>query len=207
MFSIHTPQGVAYKGPLENLHTVSKVSRSARTRQIEEGGDDSSPHQHAIHEYLDTLKGEHQREPLIHTFQIMTQPVYTIAESLTLEDAWQQFTDSGHQVLPIVKTADKSPDTALSGAIEYKEIAKLMIERRRDESFFRQTVGAFLSSQRRQVIAAAPIAHVRRVASVLVDHDLSALPVVDENNAVIGIVSRTDILRCVVNDPPFTVWC
>jgi CBS domain-containing protein len=35
---------------------------------------------------------------------------------------------------------------------------------------------------------------------------LPGLPVVDEQDAVIGFVSRTDILHAVVADPPLDLW-
>ena len=40
-----------------------------------------------------------------------------------------------------------------------------------------------------------------------VERDDPALPVVDpESHALVGIVSRSDVLRCVVRDPPLTLW-
>jgi CBS-domain-containing membrane protein len=41
----------------------------------------------------------------------------------------------------------------------------------------------------------------------MLEYHVPALPVVDEQSFVlVGIVSRSDILRCVVNDPPLTLW-
>jgi len=47
---------------------------------------------------------------------------------------------------------------------------------------------------------------IRRVARVLLDTGLPGLPVVQDNGQVIGFVSRTDILRAVVADPPLDLW-
>jgi CBS domain-containing protein len=47
---------------------------------------------------------------------------------------------------------------------------------------------------------------IRRVARVLLDTDLPGLPVVDEHGRVIGFVSRSDLLRAMVNDPPLDLW-
>ena len=52
----------------------------------------------------------------------------------------------------------------------------------------------------------APESDLRRVARVLLDTGLPGLPVVDEQGHVTGFVSRSDILRAVVTDPPLDVW-
>jgi len=45
------------------------------------------------------------------------------------------------------------------------------------------------------------------VARVMSEYHVPALPVVDEQtHALVGIVSRGDVLRCVVTDPPLTLW-
>jgi CBS domain-containing protein len=47
---------------------------------------------------------------------------------------------------------------------------------------------------------------LRRVARVLLDTHLPGLPVVAEDGQVTGFISRSDILRAVVHDPPLDLW-
>ena len=57
------------------------------------------------------------------------------------------------------------------------------------------------------VVTADPASDVRRIARVMLEYHVPALPVVDEQtHALVGIVSRGDVLRCVVTDPPLTLW-
>jgi len=44
------------------------------------------------------------------------------------------------------------------------------------------------------------------VARVLLNTGLPGLPVVDDHGQVTGFISRTDILRAVVTDPPLDLW-
>ena len=52
----------------------------------------------------------------------------------------------------------------------------------------------------------SPEAGIRRVAQVLLDTGLPGLAVVDEHGFVIGFVSRSDIIRAVISDPPLDLW-
>ena len=57
-----------------------------------------------------------------------------------------------------------------------------------------------------EVITADPVSDIRRVAQVMREYHLDAVPIVDEQDALTGIVSRSDILRALMNDPPLTMW-
>ena len=66
-----------------------------------------------------------------------------------------------------------------------------------------KTVADVMSNQ---VITADPTSNARRIAKVMMDYHLSALPIVDEHDSLLGLVSRSDILRAVINDPPLSLW-
>jgi len=61
-------------------------------------------------------------------------------------------------------------------------------------------------AMKQEVIAADPVSDIRRVAQVMQEYRLHGVPIVDERDALIGIVSRGDILRAVINDPPLDMW-
>lgn len=50
------------------------------------------------------------------------------------------------------------------------------------------------------VITVTPDSEVREIASLLVEHGISAVPVVDADNRVLGIVSEGDLIRRVESD-------
>jgi len=56
------------------------------------------------------------------------------------------------------------------------------------------------------VITADPVSDIRRVASLMQGFKLHGVPIVDQHDALQGIVSRSDILRAVTNEPPLTMW-
>ena len=56
------------------------------------------------------------------------------------------------------------------------------------------------------VVAATVLTDIRRLARVLLARDVDGVPIVNDNGELIGFVSRGDILRAVVTDPPLSVW-
>lgn len=56
------------------------------------------------------------------------------------------------------------------------------------------------------VTSASAQTDLRRVASVLLDTGLPGVPVVSDEGAVLGFVSRTDLLRALATDPPVDLW-
>jgi CBS domain-containing protein len=56
------------------------------------------------------------------------------------------------------------------------------------------------------VVAAVPLTDIRRIASVMIDHGVDGVPIISEEGRLLGIVSRGDILRAVVTDPPLSLW-
>ena len=56
------------------------------------------------------------------------------------------------------------------------------------------------------VPSVAPDTDIRQLAQVLLDTGLPGLPVVDGQGSLVGFVSRSDILRAMVSDPPLDLW-
>jgi len=56
------------------------------------------------------------------------------------------------------------------------------------------------------VVAAAAITDIRRIAAVMLDHGVDGTPITDEGGRLVGFVSRSDILRAVITDPPLSLW-
>ena len=57
-----------------------------------------------------------------------------------------------------------------------------------------------------ELITADPISDIRRVAKVMLDFNLNAMPIVNQEDELLGIVSRTDILKAVAVRPSIQLW-
>jgi CBS domain-containing protein len=53
---------------------------------------------------------------------------------------------------------------------------------------------------------AAPDAELRAIARVLLEERIGALPIVSEAEGLVGMITRSDILRVMVAHPDFDQW-
>lgn len=56
------------------------------------------------------------------------------------------------------------------------------------------------------MVAVAPVTDIRRIELVMLNMGVDGVPVGGENERLLGFVSRSDLLRAVVKDPPLSMW-
>lgn len=143
------------------------------------------------------------RQPLKLVSEVMTQGAITVAPQTRVNDAWQTMAqhrvaqapvvDDKNQVIGLLMRADMAPLDLLPepGAIQ-QAIA-----------LARRPVSEVMVSP---VATVSADTDLRRVAQVFLDTGLPALPVTDEDGRCSGFISRTDILRAMVAEPPLDLW-
>lgn len=206
MFYVQGIQGRVFSGPLERLDRVNGLARSRPGRAI--AGEDEelgvaapSPYQReeAVSAYRRMLPAEIERGPLYHADQIMSRSVIVVSPERAVADAWRVLRDNRIRQAPVV-----DEDRTLIGLVSERDLLTAVdVED-----------GQIVAARRRQVrdvmttpvVAAAPITDIRRIAAVMLDKGVDGVPVISEAGRIMGFVSRGDILRAVVTDPPLSLW-
>lgn len=212
MFSIYSPEGRTFLGTLEELRRIRKTPAYPRTpakTQSEEhfadhsdsGDGDSVPPKKAISEYNKLLEKAGEREPALHAYQVMSKNVKVVLKDWPLSQALSAFQRYPFQVLPIV-----SPSGELLGSFSRRAFYEYVFEVERKSLDSTRVLDVFLTPES-YVYSAEPVTDVRRIASVLVENKLDAMPVTASSGIILGIVSRTDLLKCLVMEPPLSLWC
>lgn len=206
MFSVHGITGQVFRGSLEHLIQVPGVIRGRYARPIAQDGEElgvevglTDRYTHAAAAYTKMVHPEVDRGPIRHAYQVMTSQVLTLEMTDTVESAWRALTarrvrqapvmDRRRTVIGMVSERDLLTvidwdGTAVTGWLQHR-IADVMAT---------------------PVVCAEPATDIRRIARVLLDTGLPALPIVDGGADLAGIVSRGDILRATVGDPPLSLW-
>lgn len=201
MFAIYDNSGRQFRDTLEQFYKIKKLSAPSNVlninkQQIHERRQHSPASQQAIEAYKASIKLS-AREQVYHVHQVMSSPVMSIDYDTSLETARQRFRQTKIHQMPVLN--------------EHQMVCGIITKHLLQKTLLNQTLG--LTPQRkvsdfmtRQVITADPITDIRRVVKILIDYHLNAMPIVNEQDRLIGIVSRKDILQAVINDPPLNLF-
>lgn len=207
---------------MEELRHVGPVSAVTRSRAVAPIGldpNDQNPsrftdlvpqlltdvaHRTALAAYAQTGNTGQPRHLLTRVDAIMSSPVTTIADTFKVEEAWQVLAqqhlgqapvvDSDGMLVGLLSRADLMRPERLPGPESHALVWRALLM---------QSVAEIMWTP---VPSVAADTDIRRVARVLLDTGLPGLPVVDDHGRVTGFVSRSDILRAVVADPPLDLW-
>ncbi len=227
MFMVYGTSGQLFKGSMEQLRQISGVGALARARRIlpvardghdvteesaatyaglaqHKAGEQDALRSDRLAAYAQTQQGVQQRRPLSLVADVMNRHAITLPDSATVLQAWQVLTEKEIGQAPVVDAHGQ-----LVGLLTRADLLK---PERLPSPESHALVWQALLLQNVKDIMWTPVpsvsaeSDIRRVAQVLLDSGLPGLPVVDERGQVSGFISRSDILRAVVTDPPLDLW-
>ena len=222
MFSVYGTTGQIFQGRMEHLPRLGAISPVARVQGVQPVGvsnearpmaqPTSSAHPHPMDEshrsalaaYASTAHPVVQRHPLSKVSDLMTRRPITIRDDSSLLQAWRLLEQHGVGQAPVVDAAGvvvgmlSRSDLFTSDRLPVDEGSTMLWQ-----IMLAQSVSL---SMRTPVPCVAADTDIRRVARVLLDTGLAGLPVVDDQGHVQAFVSRSDILRAVVSEPPLDLW-
>ena len=117
---------------------------------------------------------------------LMTTDVITVSPETGIRDAARLMFRNRVSGLPVV-----SPAGTLIGIITEADFLRLEVERQEGGSELGEEVGGVMSSG---VVTTDPDTSIYEAAKIMTFQDIKRLPVVDEEQHLLGIISRADIV-------------
>lgn len=207
MFHLFTLQGKRIDAPLEHLHEnirVHHTQSNSRVRKFADGesnilnpwrGDSGS---YGADIYKEASRMELEKSPVFHASEIMSSPVFTISPELSVKDAWMKFDEKKVHHMPVLSNESK-----IIGIVSDKDLLKkLIISDDKIETARDFLVKDIMSTD---VIATTPVTDIRRIAKVMLDHHIDAMPIITDDT-IIGIITRSDILYAIIHQPELKLW-
>jgi CBS domain-containing protein len=221
MFSVYGTSGQLFRGSVEQLRQIGGVSALARTGSIlpvvQDGRDaesagslpaqgtefvQSDPRHSSLIAYKQAQKSD--RHPLFYVNDLMSRPVICLPDTATVLQAWELLAQKKIGQAPVV-----NPQLHLVGMLTRADVFSAN-QSTSPESHAQVWRGLLMQDIKTIMVTPIPSVtqdiEIRRVARVLLDTGLPGLPVIDEQGHVSGFISRSDILRAVVTDPPLDLW-
>lgn len=215
MFSVYGKAGQVFRGSMEELRKIGPIgplgraSRVAPTGMPMGGGGGAHAgtdlaHRGAMDAYAQNTTNQAPRHVLKLVSDIMNPVAITVNDDATVAQAWDLLREHQMGQAPVVNSAG-----VLVGLLTRAELMRIDRLPGPNEhalvwrALQMQSVGELMLTP---VPSVAPDTDIRRLARILLDTGLPGLPVVDDHGHVLAFVSRTDILRAVVSDPPLDLW-
>ncbi len=209
MFSIYGITGQVYSGTLETMNRVHAISKARASRPIAQDGDETGTeamtsmagriNEDAVRAYLAMLPQDIDRGPLYHAEQIMQHNVITVLADHNVAWAWRTLRDHRIHQAPVLNEVSQ-----LVGIVSERDLlTAINIDAGQIVESLGRRVRDVMTTP---VIAASPVTDIRRIASVMLDNGVDGAPITNDNGRLVGFISRSDILRAVVTDPPLSLW-
>jgi len=129
--------------------------------------------------------------PQLTVAKIMVTPVHSVTPNTPITTTWQRM-----QSLEISHLIVMEEDERPLGLIHKTDLAAAGTD----------SLAPIKSLCTRKLTAAIPETLIQDVAMNFIENDLNAIPVVNEEDKVVGIVCRTDLLRLLVSGPHLERW-
>ncbi len=209
MFAVYNNGSVGFRSTADNLYNLKYIDEVSETRLKPDEGfiqemSKRNPNQgekfgsEALNSYkkmanIDTL------EPVYHVKDIMTKEVFYIDNKSSIKEAYDLLFQKKIAQIPVISFGKK-----IVGMISKKIILNLIMA---DIENIQNVLDRKIEDiSLPEIITAESISDIRRVAKVMIDFKLDAIPIVDEESILLGIVSKTDILKAVSFLPKLQLW-
>lgn len=202
MFTIYNNGSVGFRSTADNLYNLKNIDESSESRfKPEEGliNDFSNKKKDDALNAYKKMANLDISEPVYHVKDIMSKEVITIDVNARLEEAYALLKEEGIGQIPITSYGKK-----IVGLLSQKFILNLLMEdlENHENILNKKIEDLFLPD----MITTDPISDIRRVAKVMVDFKLEAIPVVDEEDILLGIISKTDLIKAISQLPKLQLW-
>lgn len=208
MFAIYNNGSVGFRSTADNLYELKNTDAPLDARlkpdddtlfqELSKKQERNGPTSEAVNIYK-KMSNIDTTEIVYHVEDIMTADCMYVTDQSTLQDAYDILKEHDFSQMPILTSEKK-----ILGMINKKIILNLLIE---DIENSRSILSKKLEElYLNEVITTEPITDIRRVSKVMLDFKLDAIPVVNKNDVLVGIVSKTDIIKAVSYIPKLKLW-
>lgn len=219
MFYVFGINGPMYQGGADRLNHITAVRGVSRPSGLRPGASGvegkearvrnpqtslTARAQGAVAAYLGTEQGpKEERHQIYRVSDVMTRGAVTLTPDLRVEQAWHVLAEKRIAQAPVLNDSGM-----VVGLLLRADMAPL--ELLPEPGALHQAIAQAKRPVHEVMITPVPTVsadtELRQVTNVLLETGLPGLPVTDDAGHLSGFISRTDILRAVVSEPPLDLW-
>ncbi len=162
-----------------NLAEMMKTFNGGGHRQAASGSISNASIDEIIHKILQIFPD--YVEPVLRAKDIMSKPVRTVFVSDTIDHVNKLMETTGHSSFPIVD------ENKVVGIVTKKAVDKAL-----NHHLGKRPVKSIMTSR---LITAKETDPVKKIKELMIKNGIGRVPIFDENNILVGIITRSDIIR------------
>jgi len=193
-------QGIRQEESLAKLLQEQQIRAVQASNRVRKVGPKTHSQQQSGASVYSEAEPRHAREPALLARQLMTAPVQTLPETAMASDAWTLFQHNPFHHIPIVDEHGQ-----LIGILTDNDLLTLSSTLTQSQAFNPATTQVKQIAQT-QVISSSATTGIRELADLMVTRRVGCVPIVNDQHQVEGLVTRTDILRALVQQAPIELW-
>ncbi|MEX2490546.1 MAG: CBS domain-containing protein [Nitrospirales bacterium] len=195
--------GIFRDRQVSKVAKISVIKPVERERQPHDRQSNKSPSASHAHSYEQVQAFSQFLPTTLLARDIMASPVVTLSLTASFAEAWELVKNKRFRHFPI-----QSQKGELVGMLSDRDLSRgavdsALIGLKGSASLGNVTIEAYVSHP---VLVAAPEATLPAIARVLLEERIGAIPVVSEERELLGMITRSDILRVIVSHPNFEQW-
>lgn len=136
---------------------------------------------------------------------LMTSPVVFLTPDDSVAVAWDLVRDRRFRHVPILSGFEEGEQQRLVGIISDRDLLRVAgtPEYRPTDNVGERTLRTLMRSP---VFSAYEDTPVREVARVMFHEHIGAMPICDKSGNLVGMLTRSDVLRSLLADGPLNLW-
>jgi acetoin utilization protein AcuB len=202
------PIVLAVNGIVETYPVKPAAMRHPRVESVEAQGEQSQRPPSSDRSVLAAQTAYQQQagqdphpKPAVLARDLMTAPVLSLPSDSTLADAWDVMKRRGFRHIPVT-----SVHGTLVGMVSNRDLlhhAPELITLANTSQAAQRRLAEIMTAR---VLSATPTTDVREIARVMLDESIHAVPILDGNRRLVGILTTRDLLRGIANHGPLELW-
>lgn len=168
----------------EDVLDKESGKESSTQKEFTSSEERHSPSHQALKAYQKNKSTVHTK--LVHAKEICSRPVVMAHPKDTVKDAIELMQKYRIHHLPLL-----NDDGVLMGMVSDRDL----IGKRNHERLERYATP--------EVLVAKEFTEIKIIAKMMLDNHISALPLIDENNAISGIITKSNLLEYIIKSMPF----
>jgi CBS domain-containing protein len=140
----------------------------------------------AIKSYLQQKEQSKRHTKLLHARDVCSSPVVTLTPQDRVEKAIELMEKYRIHHLPLI-----GENGIICGIVSDRDLLRERPSNRLERHMSKE------------VLIARDTTEIKMIARMMIENEISALPLVDEEEHLVGIITKTDLLECLVRSMPY----